>query len=61
MVKNLLANAGDTASTPGWVRSPGVGNGNPLQYSCLRIAWTDEPGRVRRITKNQTEHTHILC
>ena len=35
MVKNLLANAGNTASTPGWGRSPGVGNGNPLQYSCL--------------------------
>ena len=61
MVKNLLANAGDTASIPGWGRSPGVENGNPLQYSCLRIAWTDEPGRVRRVTKNQTEHTHILC
>ena len=27
--------AGDTALIPGWERSPGVGNGNPLQYSCL--------------------------
>ena len=39
MVKNLLANAGDaryTASIPGSGRSPGVGNGNPLQYSCLK-------------------------
>ena len=38
MVKNLLANAGDpgdSGSIPGLGRSPGVGNGNLLQYSCL--------------------------
>ena len=35
MVKNLPANAGDTGSIPGLGRSPGEGNGNPLQYSCL--------------------------
>ena len=38
MVKNLPANAEDTAdmgSIPGSERSPGAGNGNPLQYSCL--------------------------
>ena len=34
-VKNLPANAGDVGSIPGSGRSPGVGNGNPLQYSCL--------------------------
>ena len=28
-------NAGDLGSVPGWGRSPGEGNGNPLQYSCL--------------------------
>ena len=28
-------NEGDPGSTPGWKRSPGEGNGNPLQYSCL--------------------------
>ena len=44
MVKNLPANAGDTGSIPGLGRSPGEGNGNPLQYSCLgnpidRGAW----------------------
>ena len=27
--------AGDPGSIPGWGRSPGEGNGNPLQYSCL--------------------------
>ena len=28
-------NAGDLGSIPGYGRSPGEGNGNPLQYSCL--------------------------
>ena len=35
VVKNPPANAGDTGSIPGSGRSPGEGNGNPLQYSCL--------------------------
>ena len=47
MVKNLPANAGDVrdeSSIPGLGRSPGEGNGNPLQYSCMenpmdRGAW----------------------
>ena len=59
VVKNLPANAGDirdTGSIPGWGRSPGGGNGNPLQYSCLgnpmdRGAWQTT---VHRVAKNQT-------
>ena len=44
MVKNLPVNAGDVGLIPGSGRSPGGGNGNPLQYSCLensmdRGAW----------------------
>ena len=44
MVKNPPANSGDTGSIPGSGRSPGEGNSNPLQYSCLgnpvdRGAW----------------------
>ena len=44
VVKNLPANAGGVGSIPGLGRSPGEGNGNPLQYSCLgnpmdRGAW----------------------
>ena len=35
VVKNPPANIGDTGSIPGWGRSPGEGNDNPLQYSCL--------------------------
>ena len=47
MVKNLPANAGDVGdidSAPGLGRSPGGGNGDPLQYSCLKTPWTEEPG-----------------
>ena len=44
MVKNLPANAGDAGLIPGSGKSPGGGNGNPLQDSCLenpmeRGAW----------------------
>ena len=38
VVKNLPVNetdARDVGSIPGWGRSPGGGNGNPFQYSCL--------------------------
>ena len=34
-VKNVPANAGDAGLIPESGRSPGGGNGNPLQYSCL--------------------------
>ena len=44
VVKNPPVNAGDLGLIPGLGRSPGEGNGNPLQYSCLenptdRGAW----------------------
>ena len=35
MVKNVSANAGDVDLIPGSGRSPGEGNGNPLQYSYM--------------------------
>ena len=35
VVQNTPAEARDTDSIPGSGRSPGEGNGNPLQYSCL--------------------------
>ena len=34
--KELACNAGDLGSIPGLARSPGEGNGYPLQYSCLK-------------------------
>ena len=57
MVKNLPANAGDvrdTGSIPGSGRSPGKGNGNTFQYSCLenpmdRGAWQSTVHGVTRL------------
>ena len=56
MVKNLPANSGnpgDEGSIPELGRSPGEGNGTPLQYSCLenpmdKVAWQ---ATVYRVTK----------
>ena len=56
VVKNLPANAGDTGdlgSIPGSVRSPGEGNGKPLQCSCLGNPMDRETWRatVHGVTK----------
>ena len=54
VVKNLHANAedtGDSGSVPWWGRSPGVGNGNPLQSSCLQNP-TDREDWSQRIGYN---------
>ena len=50
LVENLPANtedARDAGSIPGWGRSLEVGNGNPLQYSCLENSTTEGLGRVQ--------------
>ena len=46
MVKNQSATAGDSGLIPGLGRSPGVGDGNPLQYFCLENS-IEEPGRLQ--------------
>ena len=56
VVKESSCNIGDAGLTPGWEISPGEGNGNPLQYSCLgnpmdRGAWQ---ATVQRVTQSQT-------
>ena len=56
MVKEFAFDAGDLDSIPGSGRSPGEGNGNPLQYPCLenpmdRGAWQ---ATVHGVTKSQT-------
>ena len=54
--KESACNSGDPGSIPGWGRSLGEENSNPLQYSCLensidRGAWW---ATVHRVTKDQT-------
>ena len=72
MVKNPPANAGDASdmdSIPGSGRSPGEGNGYPLQYSCLekekathpnilawRIPWTEDPGWLQSMGSQRVGH-----
>ena len=45
-VKASASNAGDPGSIPGSGRSPGEGNGNPLQYSCLENPMDREAQQV---------------
>ena len=50
--KNPPANAGevrDVGSIPELGRSPGGEYGDPLQYSCLEVPWTEQPGRLQSI------------
>ena len=47
---------GDLSSIPGLGRSPGGGHGNPLQYSCLRLPWTQEPGRLQSTGSQRVRH-----
>ena len=57
MVKNLPSNPGDPGSIPGSGRSPGEGNGNSLQYSCLEnpmergASWAVVYGDVKSRTR----------
>ena len=55
-VKASAWNVGDPGSIPGSGRSPGEGNGNPLQYSCLEIPWTEEPGRPQSMGSQRVGH-----
>ena len=54
-VENLLANAGDLGLIPGSGRSPLGGHGNPLQYSCWRLPWTEEPGELQSIGSQKSQ------
>ena len=58
MAKNPPANAGDAGLIPGSGRSPGEGNGNPLQYCCLGNPMDSLAGTnptVHVVTKSQTQ------
>ena len=64
LVKNPPADAGDTRNTgsiPGSGRSPGIGNGNPLWYSCLETSmdrgtwWATVHGVAKSRTQLSTQ------
>ena len=69
--KASACNAGDLGLIPGWGRSPGEGNGNPLQYSCLENpmdggAWGAIVHGVAKSRKRLsdftfTQVTELLC
>ena len=68
--KASACNVGDPGSIPGLGRSPGEGNGNPLQYSCQENPMDREVWRatVHGVAKSQTRlsdfthtlHTHLV-
>ena len=69
VVKNLPANTGaprDMGLIPGLGRSPGEGNGKPLQYSCLensmdRGAWQPAVREIAESDKTEHTYTHKKC
>ena len=60
--KASVYNAGDPASIPGLGRSPGEGNGNPLQYSCLEnsVGFSGRLQSMGRKESDTTERLHSL-
>ena len=64
MVRNLPAktrDATDIGSIPEWGRSPGGGNGNPLQYFCLENPMDRQPGGLQSMGHKESytiEPTH---
>ena len=60
-VKNLLTNAGDSSLIPGSRRSPGEGNGNPRQCSCLGdpmdrgTCWSQPMGSQKSLKSNNSK------
>ena len=63
--KEPTCNAGDTSSIPALGRSPGEGNGNPLQYSCLgnhmdrRVWWAIVHGVAKELDTTEELHSNI--
>ena len=60
VVKNPPVNAGDASSIPGVGRSPGGGNGYPLQYSCLKNSMTEEPGRLQSVGSQRVSYDSVI-
>ena len=49
----------EVGSIPGWERSPGGRNGNPLKYSSLKIPWTEDPGRLQSMGSQRLRHDQV--
>ena len=56
VVKDPPANAGDIGLIPRLGRSPGGGNGNPFQYSCLGNSMAEDPGRLQSTGLQRVGH-----
>ena len=54
--KASVYHAGDLGSSRGLGRSPGGGNGNPLQYFAWKIPWTEEPGGLQSMGSQRVGH-----
>ena len=54
--KASARNVGDLGLIPGLGRSPGEGNGNPLQYSYLEIPWMEEPRGLQSMGSQRVGH-----
>ena len=50
-----VCNEGDLGSIPGLGRSPGEGHGNPLQHSCWRIPWIEQPGGLQSMVSKESD------
>ena len=55
-VKASASNVGDLGSIPGSGRSPGEGNGNPLQYSCLENPMDEKPSWLQSTRSQGVGH-----
>ena len=54
--KESACNTGDLGSIPGLGRSPGEGNGYPLQYFIWKIRWAEEPGGLQSMGLQRVRH-----
>ena len=56
----VACNAGDPDLIPGSGRSPGEGNGNTLQYCCLKNPMTEESSRLQSMGSQKPDMTYQL-
>ena len=55
--KESVCQAGNMGLIPGLGRFPGERNGNPLQYSCWEIPWTEKPGGLQSMGHKESDTT----